>query len=77
MAYPTFAELAHRLIEPYPAADQSMASQLKQVNEAFDLLIEHLAPVVPAGPEATHAARDIHRAAQSVITAIVISNRSD
>jgi hypothetical protein len=71
MAYPTFAELAHRLVDAAVYRDDR--AEVGRVAGAFHELIDGVADVVPSGPDATHAARDIHRACQSVITSITLN----
>jgi hypothetical protein len=71
MAFPTFAETTRRLIAHRPPRDQAVADQLDQVRAAFDRLVLDIEDFVPEGPDAQIAARRIHDACQSVISAIV------
>lgn len=73
MTHPTFADLAHHLVDYHPPKDQATADLLGAVREGFHLLIDHVAQAVPDGPDATLAARSIHRACQDVIASIILN----
>jgi hypothetical protein len=71
VTYPTFGEVAHDLIKHRPPATPEVGDMLDHVRWAFDQLVEQLDDMVPAGSDATLAARSIHRACQDVIFAVV------
>lgn len=73
MAYPSFSELAHHLVRLHSPKDSEVAARLDEVRLAFGELIDRVAPHVPQGADATHAARAVHRACQDVIASIVLN----
>lgn len=73
MSHPTFAETAHHLVGYHPPKDQATADKLGDIRDAFDELIERVRPHVPEGPDATLAARSIHRACQDVIASVILN----
>lgn len=72
--HPTFAELAHDLVR-YRQGTVDQCERLDLVREAFGELIDRLADLVPDGPDATLAARTLHRACQDVVFSIVRDDR--
>ena len=68
--HPGFYEVAHDLVQLY-RPDELTAQALDSVRALFGELIDELAPMVPDGPDATLAARSLHRACQDVVFAIV------
>lgn len=71
--HPTFPELAHHLCGYHPPKDQATAETLGHIRAAFGRLIHDVATYVPDGPDATLAARTIHRACQDVIASIILN----
>lgn len=71
MAFPTFAERAHHITRHHAPKDLETGEKLDTVREAFGELIDKVAPLIPAGPDATTAANLVGDACQSVIASIV------
>jgi hypothetical protein len=69
-SHPGFAEVALDLVQLY-RPDEPTAEKLDHVRLLFAGLIDDLDGLVPTGPDATLAARSVHRACQDVVFAIV------
>jgi hypothetical protein len=70
MAFPTFQELSHALVQ-YEPADGELGEKLDQVRGCFQNLIDDVAVFVPNDANGTLAARSIHAACQAVILAMI------
>lgn len=70
MGFPSFSEQAHDFVTLY-RPEGGTAEKLDLVRGQFHNLIDNIGPLVPNGPDASKAARDLHTACQSVIFAIV------
>lgn len=73
--HPGFSELASDLVE-LKRPDEVTGYALDNVRSAFADLIAAIGGYVPDGPDATVAARSIHRACQDVIFAVVHNQES-
>lgn len=72
MTYPTFKQEADRLCAHRPPQTPEASEALDNVRDAFDELTARLDSYLPEpNPDATFAARSVHRACQDVISAIV------
>lgn len=74
--HPTFAETAKHLCGYHPPKDALTVVDLGTIRDAFETLIETVEPIVPEGPDATVAARSIHRACQDVIAAVILNQEA-